>query len=180
MIPAGVNNGTGVEAFVLDNRVMILRDGEIKPLTDSIQSLHDFYYAMSADHHIETCLNSMGFTGVQAVEKFVSCRFGQFDARADISEDGISMPEFWNCPNRGKCIGEGVVCILPAGVNGKLTPREIQIIKMIYREMTDQQIASELQISVNTVHKHRQNIIIKIDAQSVVGIIKFATQNNIV
>ncbi len=177
MIPAGINSG--IEAFVDGDKVMILKDGKVIPLNDSIQALHDFYYCMSSDSEIEATLERMGYHGTEAVNKFVACRFGEFDSRADLTEDGVSMPEFWNCPERGKCIGEGIVCVLPRGINGKLTPREIQVIKMIHSEMTDTQIGDALQIAENTVHKHRQNIAYKIGCKSVVGIIKFAIENHI-
>ena len=60
-----------------------------------------------------------------------------------------------------------------------LTDRELQIIRLICREMTSKQIAYDLRLSEKTVHNHRTKIIKKLEVESVVGLVKFAFQNNL-
>jgi DNA-binding NarL/FixJ family response regulator len=61
----------------------------------------------------------------------------------------------------------------------KLTPREIQIIELIAKEYSSVQIAAELKISPFTVETHRKNIYEKTNSKTVVGLIKFALESNL-
>jgi DNA-binding NarL/FixJ family response regulator len=55
-----------------------------------------------------------------------------------------------------------------------LTPREIEVLKLIYQEKKNAQIANELCISKRTVDTHRQNLLLKLQAKNTVGLIKSA------
>lgn len=61
----------------------------------------------------------------------------------------------------------------------QLTEREIEIIKLILQEYSNDEIAEKLFISYRTVETHRKNINKKTEAKTVVGLIKFALQNDI-
>lgn len=56
----------------------------------------------------------------------------------------------------------------------QLTRREEEIIRLIAQENTSAQIASLLKISVRTVETHRKNLLLKTNASSVVGLVKYA------
>lgn len=60
-----------------------------------------------------------------------------------------------------------------------LTEREIQIIRLIAQEKSNREIAEELFISERTIETHRKNIFRKTDSKNIVGLIKFAFQNNL-
>ncbi len=60
-----------------------------------------------------------------------------------------------------------------------LSPREIEIIKLIVQEFTTNQIAEKLFISPRTVDTHRKNILQKINTKTLVGLIKFAFENKL-
>ena len=55
-----------------------------------------------------------------------------------------------------------------------LTPREIEIVKLVAKEYSNAQIAETLFISERTVETHRKNIFRKTNTKSVVGLIRFA------
>ena len=61
----------------------------------------------------------------------------------------------------------------------QLTKREVEIIRMICREMTTKEIAASLFLSELTVNTHRKNILRKLDVRSVVGLINFARENQL-
>jgi len=64
--------------------------------------------------------------------------------------------------------------------NGKsLSPREIEIIKLIVQENTTNQIAEKLFISPRTVDTHRKNILQKTNNKTLVGLIKFVFENKL-
>ena len=61
-----------------------------------------------------------------------------------------------------------------------LTNREIEIVKLIEKEMNNKQIASKLFISERTVETHRKNIFRKTNTNSLIGLVKYAYQYNLV
>jgi DNA-binding CsgD family transcriptional regulator len=62
----------------------------------------------------------------------------------------------------------------------KLTDREIEIIRMIEKDMTTKDIAEKLFISERTVETHRKNILHKTNTQTVVGLLKYAYDRKII
>lgn len=61
-----------------------------------------------------------------------------------------------------------------------LTKREKEIIQKIADELSNYQIADELNISLRTVETHRRNIMQKLNLTNVVSLIKYAVANEIV
>jgi DNA-binding NarL/FixJ family response regulator len=63
--------------------------------------------------------------------------------------------------------------------NSLLTPREIEIIKLVAQEMTTAQISRQLFLSEHTVETHRKNIVRKTGAKTVIGIVNYARENGL-
>jgi DNA-binding NarL/FixJ family response regulator len=61
-----------------------------------------------------------------------------------------------------------------------LTSRESEIVKLLAKEYTNENIASTLNISYRTVETHRKNIMQKTKANNLAGLIRFAYQNGII
>lgn len=61
----------------------------------------------------------------------------------------------------------------------KLTDREKDILELICREYTTQQIAQKLDVSTHTVETYRKNLLAKTGAKNSVGLLKFALENNL-
>lgn len=66
------------------------------------------------------------------------------------------------------------------GMQVKVTRREKEIIRLIAKEYTTEQIAAELFISVNTVTTHKRNLFSKFDVKNSVGLVKKAMEMGIV
>lgn len=60
-----------------------------------------------------------------------------------------------------------------------LTPREIEIIRLITQELSTAQIADKLFISPRTVDTHRKNILQKTGVKTIVGLMRFAYENEL-
>ena len=60
-----------------------------------------------------------------------------------------------------------------------LTPREIEIIRLITQEFSTAQIADKLFISPRTVDTHRKNILQKTGVKTIVGLMRFAYENEL-
>ncbi len=62
----------------------------------------------------------------------------------------------------------------------KLTSRESEVLALIVREYSNEQIADKLFISERTVETHRKNIFVKTKQKTIVGLIKYAIENELV
>jgi two-component system, NarL family, response regulator DegU len=62
----------------------------------------------------------------------------------------------------------------------KLTDRELQIINMMCKEMTSQEIATQLFISVRSVEAHRRSIMEKTYSQNVIGIVLYVLKRKLI
>lgn len=62
----------------------------------------------------------------------------------------------------------------------QLTPREIEILKLIAKSLTSREIAEQLTISINTVETHRKNIMSKTNSVNSIALMRFAYENQLV
>jgi DNA-binding NarL/FixJ family response regulator len=62
----------------------------------------------------------------------------------------------------------------------QLTGREKDVLKLIASEFNTHEIAAQLFISTNTVETHRKNLMIKLNAKNIAGLVKFAFQTGLV
>jgi DNA-binding NarL/FixJ family response regulator len=63
---------------------------------------------------------------------------------------------------------------LPGNLPASLTSREKEILKLIAKELSNEEIANKLFISERTVETHRRNIFTKTKTKTIVGLIKYA------
>jgi DNA-binding NarL/FixJ family response regulator len=68
----------------------------------------------------------------------------------------------------------------PRGVGSDLTPREIEVLKMLAEGVSNQQIAERLVLSLHTVRNHVQNVISKLGAHSKLEAVAAAVREGIV
>jgi two-component system response regulator NreC len=61
----------------------------------------------------------------------------------------------------------------------QLTPREIDVLRLIAQGYTNRQAAEILSISVRTVETHRANIMGKLDAQGRVDLVRYAQEHDL-
>ncbi|GAA4276730.1 response regulator transcription factor [Aquimarina mytili] len=61
-----------------------------------------------------------------------------------------------------------------------LSPREMDVLKCISQEKSTQEISETLHISINTVDTHRKNLMRKIGAKNMVGLVKYAIQQGLI
>lgn len=67
----------------------------------------------------------------------------------------------------------------PSGVDD-VTDREVEVLKLICKEMTNAEIAEELHISVRTVDAHRRNLLQKTGARNTAGLVRYAFEKGLV
>jgi len=65
-------------------------------------------------------------------------------------------------------------------VEAHLTAREIEIIQLIEKELSNKQIAEQLFLSERTIETHRKNIFRKTNTSSVIGLVKYAYEHKLI
>lgn len=91
---------------------------------------------------------------------------------------------------KGSYINERALVALQRNINKRvsqrynpgihLTPREIEVLNLICHQMTAEEIAEKLFISVKTVNGHRANLLEKTQVKNVAGLVVYAIKNNII
>lgn len=93
----------------------------------------------------------------------------------------------------GKYLGREVQAILMDSLGGNvgvnvisedspapLSSRELEILNLIAKEFSNEEIANKLFISERTVETHRRNIFTKTKTKTIVGLIKYAMKNGLI
>lgn len=111
------------------------------------------------------------------VKRFIKCNFGRIDPVPDIDEVGEFHFEHVDCPLRGECKGEGVIC--HPEFNCLLSAREKEVMKMWSAGKTALEIAQALFISPLTVKKHIANSYAKAKVNSVAAFGAWALRNGV-
>ena len=60
----------------------------------------------------------------------------------------------------------------------ELSPREVDVLKLLANEKSTKQIADELFISFHTVESHRANLFRKLEVKNLAGLVKWAVNND--
>lgn len=63
---------------------------------------------------------------------------------------------------------------------GNITPREKEVLELIVKENTNQEIADQLYISTRTVDAHRRNLLQKTGAKNTAGLVTYAIKHDLV
>ena len=94
----------------------------------------------------------------------------------------IAAGQNYYSPSVTKTIMDGLGSAGYKHVNGpvKLTKREIEILKLIAQEYTNQEIAKKLFISTYTVETHRKNLMSKLGVKNSVGLVVYAMSEGLV
>ncbi len=61
-----------------------------------------------------------------------------------------------------------------------LSHRELEILKLICDDLSNQEIAEKLKVSPRTIEWHRRNIYTKLEVKSVGGLTRYAIENNLI
>lgn len=61
--------------------------------------------------------------------------------------------------------------------NNALTPREIEIMRLIIQDLSNQEIAEKIFIGITTVETHRRNLMKKVGVNSALGLMRWAMKN---
>lgn len=149
----------GVEFFVDQNEVKCIHNGRVYSygefpewIMEAVQeNMLKYPEAIKALAQWENLHES------DYIRQYIYCRFGGLDFDPDIDKDRrFSFAEYFDCGLRGKCKYEGKLCCTIKVADGHLTRTEMEVLRRI--DEPDKLIADAMNISIETVNSHLQNI----------------------
>jgi two-component system response regulator NreC len=125
--------------------------------------------------HVRMALES-GADGY--ILKDASCTELEMAIRNILDGKSYLSPEISNGIIRGYL--SGIKAAKTATMIGSLTPREVEVLKLIAEGYKSREIGDYLSISINTVDKHRANLMRKLDLHSASALTHFALKEGLV
>jgi two-component system response regulator NreC len=110
--------------------------------------------------------------------KDASCTELEMAIRNILDGKSYLSPEISNGIIRGYL--SGAKAAKTATMTGSLTPREVEVLKLIAEGYKSREIGDYLSISINTVDKHRANLMRKLDLHSASALTHFALKEGLV
>lgn len=166
VFPGMYDNAT--EFFVMNNEVNFLSNGTLLPFTDlSFETIAILEDAINTDINVKLELHDMHPTSrIKRIEQYAKCKFGGLDFQGDIVDGQLQDGEFWDCPNRGNCKSEGIICKLPKYDGKRLDSKEIPLIKLLCTDATNEAIADKLALPMGSFHKSKKQLYQKLNVQT--------------
>ena len=156
--------GNVVKVFHVDSHEMInfVLDGMQQFYPKAFEALADCYKA---------CKPNPAYYKYRIAARFIKCNFAALDNKADIENRWFGTFEYVNCPMRGECRLQGIVC--SPEFNHRLSPAELRVLRLVYDGLPEHEIAGMLFISPHTVHTHIRNAYTRIGVHSRAEFVKY-------
>ncbi len=111
------------------------------------------------------------------VNRFCRCNFGNIDNIFDIDADGHFNLEYVQCPLRGECPLENIVC--QPRFASSLSPSELRVMRLLVDGASRQAIADSLCLSIHTVNNHIQHSYLRTGVHSLSEFVRYASRYNL-
>lgn len=113
------------------------------------------------------------------VRRFCKCNFAKYDGILDIDSLGVIHFEYVECPLRGECKYENVIC--NPSFNTSLTKNDINLLRMIViDQMTAEQISMRIGRSINTINNRRKSIQYKTECNTIAKLVAYWYKHQLV
>ncbi|MBD5218076.1 MAG: helix-turn-helix transcriptional regulator [Bacteroidales bacterium] len=148
----------------------------IQAILSAIREYYPQAYEALMEQYSKTLPNK-SYRDYLAVRRFIKCNFGVYDNEIDVDGNGNFHFEFVSCPLRGECKYDKILC--QPQFDSKLSERQLEIMRLCYDGVSDEQIAERLYISINTVANHRKASFRKLGVHSMAEFNRYAAVNNL-
>lgn len=143
-------DGTPVKQFTESDREIV------QEMLLKIRDLYPGAFAALTELYSESSRNRPYFE-YRIVHRFIRCNLGEYDGLTlDVDLGGRFNFEHVDCPMRGECRHEGIIC--GAAIKSDMTPRETEVVRLLLQGLGKIEIAEELHISPYTLTRHLANI----------------------
>lgn len=149
-----------VEFFNHKEKTKFIHSGQVKdleelpfPVIETIRKVIEENEALQAElkfHHPES--------EWERINMFCKCRFGGLDFYPDMKDGKLNDGDYWDCPKRGTCRSEGIICKNPIFAGNEITPTEVKLIQLLTTTETNENIAEILSIPLGSFHLLKRNL----------------------
>lgn len=162
-----------------DGQHHMLKEDDRDFIRYMMSKIQDFYpeACESLKEEYKRCAPNLIYYQYKIVRRFCRCNFGVIDDVKDISFSGRLNFERVQCPLRGECKNEGVIC--NPKFNSKISDAEERVLKLQFFGKTKEEIADELSLSVHTVNNHIRNAYSRIGVHEKAEFIDYAHRNKL-
>lgn len=162
---------SGLEFFVVDANhqdVKVIHAQSVYAFEDlSFPIVQMLKEEVQKDPEVQRHLQAMQpDSEIAQLKQFVACRFGGLDRVADIADGKLAQGDYWNCPLRGSCKSEGILCKSLKWNDVELTPEDIKLIQLTTTTMTNEVIAEQMNLPLGSLHKLKQFLYQKLEVQT--------------
>lgn len=144
----------GVEFFLHEETIKVISSGRVMNFKDlpfsTIQLLRE-----EIDRQPKVMAELIAMypdSENKRLEQFVKCRFGGLDYEPDLSRNGVQKGEWWDCPLRGNCTSEGILCKKVAYNGYLLTSQDIRLLQLLSTNYTNEHIAETMNLPLGSLH----------------------------
>lgn len=123
------------------------------------------------------CSENIPYYQYRMVWRFCKCNFGIIDSVSDISSCGRMNFEIVQCPLRGECCFENVIC--KPKFDSKISSAEERVLKLWVNGQEKEDIADQLCLSIHTVNNHIRNAFKRIGVHSKAELITYVHNNKL-
>jgi hypothetical protein len=171
-----------VEFFTHERNLRVIKGGKVVSFTDlPFSTISILKEEIKKSNCIQTALHDIHPTSeMKRVEQFAICRFGGLDMQGDIVNGELQDGEYWDCPMRGKCNHEGILCKLPVINGSRINKQDVQLIKLSVTDKINEVIADELQLPLGSFHLAKKYLYRKLGIQTKQELAVLAMKNNII
>lgn len=179
---------TNIEFFVYEQEVWLresdnsthqLRETDYDLVDKLVSHISTFYpkaySALCAEY--KGCSANPSYYRFRIAVRFIRCNFSALDSIPDIDSDLHCAFEHINCPLRGECRYDHIIC-RPEFAN-QLSPAEKRVMALVYDGHTEEEIGERLRLSPLTIHTHVRNAYSRIGIHSKAEFVKYAAQNHL-
>lgn len=158
----------GVEFFLHEESIKVISAGKVMAFSELpfswVQLLRE---EIEKEQDVKEELMEMyPDSEYKRLEQFVKCRFGGLDYEADLTPEGLQHGEWWDCPLRGNCKSEGILC-RQITYNGQvLNKTEISLLQLGATSHTNEVIAMKLNLPLGSFHLAHKRLYRKLGVQT--------------
>lgn len=173
---------SSIEFFISEKETKVIQHGKVLPFSEiPFDTLKMLEKTIQEDIKINLELHDMHPNSkLKRIEQFARCRFGGLDFVGDIVNGKLQEGEYHDCPKRGKCAAEGILCKLPSYNGQNLSKQDIQLMQLLSTSKTNDVIADEMNLPMGSFHKAHHILYEKLEVQTKQEVTKIAYLLNLI
>jgi DNA-binding CsgD family transcriptional regulator len=173
---------SGIEFFISEKETKFIQHGQVLPFAElPIATVNLLQEAIRQDPQVNAELRDMHPSSpVNRIEQFARCRFGGLDFVGDIVDEKLQEGEYHDCPKRGNCKSNGILCKLPSYNGQTLSTLDVQLMQQLSTSKTIEAIIYEMDIRPGTFHKIHNILYSKLGVQTRQEVTKIAYLLNLI